>query len=327
LPLSLTAVQFHAELAGPSLVLGVVEAGMYALLAIALVLTFRVSRTVAFVHGGFAILGVVGYWLLTYPPSLAIPFSIEPYSLPGRRLELPGLVALLIVMVVGAVLGAGYGRLVTGRRLSHLSRAMLTTFSIGMMLLLAGVVTDVFYIQPDAIPRSPFGRSQFWVLGWYLSLHRIVSLVIAVALMLGLAFVLTRTRFGLDIQAIADDVEASQWAGVDLRRTGTVVYAVSGGISTLAGALMAPMIGPDPFSVFFLFLRALTVAVVGGFNSFTLALGGAVLLGLMDTVLRTGLIGRTSLGEREWILMAAISLVVVIVAKRRPILELVDESI
>ncbi|MEW6472330.1 MAG: branched-chain amino acid ABC transporter permease [Actinomycetota bacterium] len=323
----LVGLQFHSELVGPSLVLGVVEAGMYGLLAIALVLTFRVSRTVAFVHGGLAILGAVGYWLLTYPPSFAIPFSIEPYSLPGRRLELPGLVALLIVVGVGTVLGAGYGRIVTGRRMSQLSRPMLTTFSIGIMLLLAGIVTDVFYIQPDAIPKSPFGPSQFWVLGWYLSVHRIVSVATAVALMLALAFVLTRTRFGVDVRAIADDIEASQWAGVNLRRTGTMVYAGAGGIATLAGALMAPMIGPDPFSVFFLFLRALTVAVVGGFSSFTLALGGAVVLGLVDTALRTGLVGRSTLGQREMVIMAIISLVVVVVARRRPVLELVDESI
>ena len=44
------ALQFHSQLVGPALVLGVAAAGLYGLLAVSLVLTYRVSRTIGFVR-------------------------------------------------------------------------------------------------------------------------------------------------------------------------------------------------------------------------------------------------------------------------------------
>ena len=46
--------------------LGVAAAGLYGLLAVSLVLTYRVSRTIGFVHGGIAVFAAHFYWWLTY---------------------------------------------------------------------------------------------------------------------------------------------------------------------------------------------------------------------------------------------------------------------
>ena len=60
----------HLELWKPVLVLGTLEAGLYAMLPIALVLSYRVSRTIAFVHGGIAAGGAFIYWELSYNEGL-----------------------------------------------------------------------------------------------------------------------------------------------------------------------------------------------------------------------------------------------------------------
>src|SRR5262249_7797101 len=99
---ALLGVQFNSVLLGPSIVSGITQAGLYAMLAIALVLTYQVSRTVAFVHGGLAIIGAMGLWWLTY----------DSLNFTGPRPLLPKMVGLLIVVVVGAAGGAAYGALV-----------------------------------------------------------------------------------------------------------------------------------------------------------------------------------------------------------------------
>lgn len=313
----LVGLGFESDLLGPSLILGASQAGLYGLLAVALVLTFRVSRTVGFLHGGLAVVGSLGYWILTYNPDSPVP---------GWRPGWPGLVALGLLTLLGLGIGALYGAAVMGRRMSSLPRVTLTTFSLGLMLVLAGIMTSFFYVQPDAVPPSPFGSSQYWIMGWFISAHRLWTVVVVVAVVGLLAVVLNRTRAGLEVRAMADDVEASEWAGIRLHLVGTGVYALSGAIATLAGALLTPMVGPDPFSLFIVFLRALTVAVVGGFNSLALALVGSVVLGVVDSSLRTGLFGGVSLGQREMVIMTVIFLAVLAIRKRFPVLDVVDEA-
>jgi branched-chain amino acid transport system permease protein len=58
------ALEFHPNILGGALVNGIAQSSLYALLAIALVLTFRMSRSVAFVHGGIASISAYLYWYL-----------------------------------------------------------------------------------------------------------------------------------------------------------------------------------------------------------------------------------------------------------------------
>ena len=86
------AVEFHSNLVGPAVVLGVAAAGLYGLLAVSLVLTYRVSRTIGFIHGGIAIF--TGSGGKVYNCVLA---ELEGYrcSFTGKELVYPKLTAAL----------------------------------------------------------------------------------------------------------------------------------------------------------------------------------------------------------------------------------------
>src|SRR5438309_114268 len=127
---------FNSSLLAPSMANGVAQAGLYGLLAIALVLTYRVSRTVAFVHGGFAMLGAMTYGWLTYLPGFV-----------GLHPNLPRPVGLLIVVAGGGVLGAIYGAVVTGTRMAKWPKMTLTVFSLGILLLITGIISVVFVLS------------------------------------------------------------------------------------------------------------------------------------------------------------------------------------
>ena len=308
------ALVFDTHRLAPAVAIGVADASLYGLLAMALVLTFRISRTVAFVHYGFAVVGGLGYWILVFPTNYTIA--------PGHRPHLPPIAALIIMTGVGALLGALYGLLVTDRRLARLPRLTLTIVSLSAMLLLAGFMTDshgVFGItvNPSAVPKAPFGQGGVRVPGTLLADQRVGTLILTVLLMVATALWLNRTRAGLSVRAIADDVEASLWSGINLPLIGTIVYAGAGAMATLAGTLLVPLVGADPFSLLFVFLRALFVAVIGGFRSMVLAVAGAVLVSVVDSMLRSGVFGDQKPGVNEVILLSTVLIAVLFVGHMR----------
>src|SRR5687768_4646025 len=136
-------VQFNGSIVGPALVSGFTSAGLYALIAVALVLSYRVSRTVAFIHGGLTLMGALLFYWLTAPT-----FGTETHP------ELPTFVGLAIVVALGAAIAGLYGLAVTGKRMAAWPRVTLTTFSLACMLLLAGILFEMISVQAQQ-PPSP----------------------------------------------------------------------------------------------------------------------------------------------------------------------------
>ena len=100
-------LDLNGDVFAPSLVNGVVSAGLYGLIAVAMVLTFRVSRTVAFLHGGLVLMGAIFYWWLTTPNRFGI----------GGRPGLAPWVGTVIIVTTGAAIAGVYGLVVTGNRM------------------------------------------------------------------------------------------------------------------------------------------------------------------------------------------------------------------
>lgn len=298
-------LDFDTTILPPALVNGIAAAGLYGLIAVALVLSYRVSRTVAFIHGGLTLMGALLFWWLTAPAISA-----------GERPELHSVVGLGIVVALGALVAGVYGVIVTGKRMAAWPRVTLTTFSLALMLLISGVLFEAISAQAETAP-SPFGTRSFKIFDQFVSMHQIMTLVILGGVVAVLALVLKRTRVGIFIRAIADNVEGSRLVGVPISRVGTGVFALSGAISALGGALLATNVGVDVGGLLSVFLRALIVSVLGGFNSLTLALGGALLLGVADNLMRTGVFGPIEPGTQEVIIIGLIFAAVVGIGRLR----------
>jgi branched-subunit amino acid ABC-type transport system permease component len=303
----------QADLVGPALVLGVAAAGLYGLLAVPLVLTYRVSRTIGFVQGGIAVFAMYLYWWLT---GTGNGFGVE------RMARLP---ATLLVMMAGAAIGTVYGRTVTGR-LAAWPRIRLTVYSLGWLLAL-GAVTVTRLMRPGSgfkislgpAPYLPsvFGDGRFRVLGVVVTVHEVATVVILAAVTAVLSLLLLRTRTGVYLRVIADDPDASRWVGIPLAGVGTGVYGFSGALTAFGGVLMTTTIGLDFLLALIVFLRALTVSVLGGFRSLPLALAGCLVLAVGETMLAVD--GSFTQGERELVLMGALFGLVLLINRFRPI--------
>jgi branched-subunit amino acid ABC-type transport system permease component len=301
------ALAYNGGLLRPALVLGVAAAGLYGLLAVSLVLTYRVSRTIGFVQGGIALAGAYLYRALT--------IGSEQTVTNDRLGYLP---ALVITVLAGGAVGALYGAVVTGKRIANYPRIVVTMFSLAALLLLAGFATTLIPADEGRVP-SAFGTGVVKVFGGIATVHQVATVVILLALVGLLTVALRSTRTGIFIRAIADDVEASRVVGIPLTRMGSGVYVFSGAIAGLAGVLLASSVGTALPNILFIFLRALIVAVLGGLTSLPLALAGCLLLGVAETILTAGVFGLVPNDQRDLIVMGLIFGLVFVINRLRPI--------
>jgi branched-chain amino acid transport system permease protein len=110
---------------------------------------------------------------------------------------------------------------------------------------------------------------------------RLGIVVLSVVLMLGLTYVVRRTRLGRDLRALAENPRAARILGVDVDRAIAATFFVSSALGGLAGVLLAFAYNTlDSKMGLPLELRAFTVMVVGGMGSLPGAVIGAYVLGL-----------------------------------------------
>jgi branched-subunit amino acid ABC-type transport system permease component len=305
----LLALQFHRNILAPAIVNGVAISSLYALMAIALVLTYRMSRSVAFVHGGIASISAYLYWYLAATSASA--FAVRGW---------PKLPSLLIVVVFGSMFGFIFGTVVMGR-MAAWPRVTVTTFSLGAMLLVAGIAGTVWRGVFETVP-SPFGVASYRLFGMNVTRHQVVCVALLVVLTAVLTIVLSTTRLGVYIRAIADDVEAGDIVGIPTRSVAIGVWTFSGALAGLGGALIVPMSTLTELAVLFVLMRSLAAAVLGGFDSLPLALVGALIFGLVESVVGGGVFGQVSSGVREIILVSLLFGGILLIARKRGIASL-----
>lgn len=296
----------HWDLLKPALVLGIIQVGLYGFLPISLVLTYRVSRTIAFFHGGIAASAGLVYWYLVYDEAFV----------PGVRPQLPGWLGLVVTTILGAVAGGLFGVFVMHRKIAMQGALALTIISLAGMMLLVGTLTSVNIAPAEILPGGVMTGTTN-IFGVYITTDQVFTCACVVVLVMILAAVMTRTRAGMSIRALSDDIEASVWCGVKLHQVGTAVYVASGAIAALGGALISIRVGPDPIQMLFLFLRGLGVAMLGGMRSLPLALLGSLIYSMVETSLNIGLFGTVGLGTQEVIINGILVAAIIAIARKR----------
>ena len=303
---------FHFDLFKFSLVQGVALGALYGILAIALVLTFRMSRVVGFVHGGIATASAFFYWYLVADPTLVSGQSVGGSA--WNTHQWPKAPAVFLAVLLGAALGAVFGSIVTGR-MAVWPRVTVTTFSLGVMLLLAGISASIWKSAFENVP-SPFSEKSTKILGMATRYHDIAVVIIMILLVVGLNFVLTKTKLGTQIRAIADDIDAAEIVGIPVQKISIGVWCAAGALAGLGGVLLTPMTRLGTSVILFVLLRSTAGAVLGGFDSLPLALGGALIFGQVESQVQGGTFGTIGSGWREVILMTVLFLGVILLARR-----------
>ena len=246
------------------LVIGLVNGGIYGLLALGIVLVYRGSRVLNFAQGE---LGTVGLYL-------AFWLTVKQ----GKPFWVGALGAISLAVVLGLL----FEWLVV-RRMIEGSRLAVAVGTVGLLLFLITLELQLFSGSPRQAP-TPLKGDGFSVAGVIVSRTQVLSLLVVVAIGIALAALLKRTDFGLGVLAAADDPVAVRLVGVRLWRVSAFTWGLGAALSAIAALCIAPTVGVfTPGFASEMFVKALAAALIGGLVSLPGAFVGGIAVGLIES--------------------------------------------
>jgi branched-chain amino acid transport system permease protein len=269
------------------LVNGLSVGTIYALIALGYTMVYGVLKLINFAHGDVYMVGAyAGYYL-------------ADLVMPGGRAPAQGMAGAMLrasLVTVGAMALCGLlGYLI--ERLAYRplrSRARLTSLitAIGVSFLLEyGFQLQPWAFMPVEFPPGPtprffpelFPRVALPFGEVTVSNYDVIGLAVAVALMLGLQFIVYRTRFGTAMRAVSFDPQVAGLMGIPVSRIISGTFMLGSALAAAAAILNAvprPQINP----LFGLMpgLKAFVAAVLGGIGSVPGAMVGGLALGLAE---------------------------------------------
>ena len=244
------------------LVTGLVNGGVYALLAIGFSLIFGVARIVNIAHTAFYMLAAYCFYTLLTKTGLGFVLS--------------GVVAVAAVTLLSVVCY----RLVIEPVREHEAAVLIAT--IALALIFQEVMLYTFGGHFLGIPSTLEGAVRF--LGVTIPYQRLLILVVAAAMLITVWFVLYRTRLGLAIRATANDLEVANLMGMNVHRVAMVTVAISVALAAVAGVVVAPVFVVDPFMWLAPLVTMLAIVVLGGLGSLKGSLIGALIIGYVEAI-------------------------------------------
>ena len=247
-----------------SVVSGVLVGGVYALIGIGLTLIFGVMRVINFAHGELL---MVGMYLTYYVFTL---LGIDPF------------LSIVIVIPVMFLFGLVLQRVLIQRVLDALPQNQIL-LTIGLGLILTNTVMLVFTSDYKILSTS-YSSGSVMLGGISVSQPLFVSFLITAAITAALYLFLLKTDVGQAIRATAQDREAAQLMGVNVRRMGLIAFGLGSALAGTAGALISPTyyIFPQVGSAFT--LKAFVVVVLGGMGSIIGATLGGIIIGTVESL-------------------------------------------
>lgn len=261
------------------LVVGLSTGAIYALIALGYTMVYGIIELINFAHGDVFMIGAfVSLTVLEL-------FGINGTSQGPGGFALVGilLVTCLITMAICAVLGVVIER-IAYRPLRNAPRLAPLISAIGVSLILEDIgklwrgITDVPF--PEIFPRVTYNAGPIS----FTSVD-ILVLVVALVLMVGLQWMVSRTRTGRAMRAVAQDREAAALMGVNVDRIIAITFFIGAALAGAAGLIWGLDYGTIKFTTgFTLGLFAFTAAVLGGIGNLVGAMLGGVLIGLVEAM-------------------------------------------
>jgi ABC-type branched-subunit amino acid transport system ATPase component/ABC-type branched-subunit amino acid transport system permease subunit len=259
--------------------LGLGSGGVFAALALALVITYRASGVVNFATGAMALYAAYTYAGLRRG-LLLVPIPGLPKTLDLGQ-ELGFAPALALSMVVAALLGALLYLLVFRplRDAPPLARAVA---SLGVLVVIQGVLA--IRQGTNTVSVAAIFPAERWELGSVAVLSdRFYLALTVVGLTLLLAAGFRYTRFGLLTRATADTQTGAYVSGVSPDRVALANWMISGMVAGVAGILIAPVNPLTPVTYTLFVVPALAAAVVGRFQHLVPIVAAGIAIGMLQS--------------------------------------------
>ena len=260
---------------------GIAVGSLYGLIALGYTMVYGILQFINFAHSDVFMLGA---WF-SYVIARAGGWTEGLPEGPGRILV--PLVVLLGAMACCGLLGFTIERLAY-RPLRKAPRLNVLITAIGVSLLLenTGQLPAFFGPQPQRMPLLLSDEKLFSVAGVNVLLVDVLVVLLAVGLMLGLSWLVFRTKLGLAMRAVSHDTRVAALMGIPVDRVISFTFVLGSMLAAAAGFLYAnkyPGLSQPAHSTWILLgLKAFVAAVVGGIGNVRGAMFGGLLIGLLE---------------------------------------------
>ncbi len=249
------------------LINGISLGSIYALIALGYTMVYGIINLINFAHGDIYMIGAyVGFALTTF-------------------LGLGFFPSLLISMLVCSILGiliekVAYKPIRNSTRIA----ALITAISVSLFL----EYTMIYFVKPDTRTFPAVLQSKILTLfngNVIVDIKNIYIILITIGLMVGLQYIVYRTKIGRAMRAVSLDKDAAELMGVDVNKTISATFAIGSALAGAAGVLVGvyyntinPLMGTVPG------LKAFVAAVLGGIGIIPGAVFGGFFLGMTETL-------------------------------------------
>ena len=244
------------------------------LVALGLAITYGLMGVINMAHGELMMIGAYATYVVQGVFQKYLPGAFDWYLL----VSVP--VAFMASALVGAALERGVIRYLYGRPLETL----LATWGISLMLM--QLVRTVFGAQNVGVENPRWMSGGVQVLGnLSLPYNRLVIIAFAGVVLLGVAFLIGKTRLGLFVRGVTQNRPIASCMGVNTARIDTYAFALGSGIAGLAGCALSQVgnVGPDLGQGYI--VDSFMVVVLGGVGQLAGTVYAALGLGVLNKLL------------------------------------------
>ena len=240
---------------------GIMIGGIYALVALGWVLIYKCSGVLNLAMGELTLIGA--YVSLSFY-SMGVPF----------------LLSLLFSLIIGFVLGILTERIFLDKLIGEPVLAVIMV-TVGLSFFFKGVVELIWGTDTRVFSPPVFSMDAIRLGPLYIGEVYLYSFLAAIALLIIFVSFFKYTRWGLAMQATADDEMAALSLGVSARFVYAAAWSIAFMAAGVGGTLLGNINGLN-ISVGFLSLLVLPAVVLGGLNSVPGAIAGGIIIGILQ---------------------------------------------
>jgi len=248
----------------PFLVVGISVGAVYALSGVGLVVLYRASGVVNFAYGALGGLAAMVCWQVI-------------------DLEYADWLGWLAGIGAATLLSWAYGRFIAPS-LTHQDRIVRAMATLGFALMIMGIAQWYWGDDPRRLVLPTDSGGLEFDGRRLISNTRLLALVLAAGMTLGMAWLLARTPLGLRMRALQSNRSLSSLLGVRIKRVDTWAWTIAGVFAGITGLFMGNMVRLNPTVLTFLVIPAMAAAVVGRLASLPATVAGGLLIGIIEAL-------------------------------------------
>lgn len=246
---------------------GILNGGVYAIVAVGLTIVYGVMKMINFANGEFLMFGMYFTYLI--------------YQITGWNCY-----ALIpLVVIVMAVFGWVVYKLIIQRIIGRDSTTAIM-ITVGLSYFLMNLAQMLFTATPVSVP-SNIKTAAVKVGSFSASLPRLIAFLAACLLIFLVWLFMQKTYMGRAMRATSEKPEVAQILGINTKVAFTVAFVLSVVLAGVAGLLLTPIYTIYPSVGSVLKTTALMIVVLGGMGSIPGALLGGIIVGIVEALVGT----------------------------------------